>query len=176
MQDQTRLVRLCGALYRTVLVLSAMLPLLALLFAGQGVLDPASLLDRAPAVSPETPVTRSQAGLVAAVTLLSVLPMVTALRAMARLFDHYRTGDVLSQDNAETILTIGRALVVVAVFAILTPTAQTQILSWNADQRTLQIELDGGTLGFLSAAGLLTVIGWAMREAARVKAENEGFV
>ena len=28
----------------------------------------------------------------------------------------------------------------------------------------------------LMAAGLLTVIGWAMREAAEVKAENEGFV
>jgi len=36
--------------------------------------------------------------------------------------------------------------------------------------------LDQGTLGFLLAAGLLTVIGWAMREAAAVKAENEGFV
>ena len=176
MQDQTRLARLSGALYWTVLVLSVMLPLMALLFAGQGVLDPASLLHRAPAVPSETPVTRSQAGLVAAVTLLSVLPMVTALRAMARLFDHYRMGDVLSQGNAEAILTIGRALVVVAVFAILTPTAQALILSWNAEQRTLQIGLDGGTLGFLIAAGLLTVIGWAMREAARVKAENEGFV
>ena len=30
--------------------------------------------------------------------------------------------------------------------------------------------------GFAMAAGLLTVIGWAMREAARVQAENEGFV
>ena len=176
MQDQTRLTRLSGALYWTVLVLSVLLPLLALLLAGQGVLDPASLLDRAPVVPPETPVTRSQAGLVAAVTLLSVLPMVTALRAMVRLFDRYRMGDVLSQDNAEAILTIGRALVVVAVFTILTPTAQTLILSWNADHRSLQIGLDGGTLGFLIAAGLLTVIGWAMREAARVKAENEGFV
>lgn len=40
----------------------------------------------------------------------------------------------------------------------------------------LPISLDGGTLEFLLAAGLLTVIGWAMGEAARVKAENEGFV
>lgn len=40
----------------------------------------------------------------------------------------------------------------------------------------LPISLDGGTLEFLLAAGLLPVIGWAMGEAARVKAENEGFV
>jgi ABC-type transport system involved in cytochrome bd biosynthesis fused ATPase/permease subunit len=40
----------------------------------------------------------------------------------------------------------------------------------------LSIGLDQGTLGFLMAAGLLTVIGWAMREAAAVKAENAAFV
>ena len=46
----------------------------------------------------------------------------------------------------------------------------------TAPERTLSIGLDSGTLGFLMAAGLLTVIGWAMREAAAVKAENAGFV
>ena len=50
------------------------------------------------------------------------------------------------------------------------------IVTWNAAQRQLAIGVDGGTLGFLMVSGLLTVIGWAMREAARVKAENEGFV
>ncbi|MGL4238491.1 MAG: hypothetical protein ACRCSW_20690, partial [Tabrizicola sp.] len=73
-------------------------------------------------------------------------------------------------------LQIGRALILVAVFTVVTPTLVTLILSWNAPQRTLAIGIDSGTLGFLMAAGLLTVIGWAMREAARVKAENEGFV
>lgn len=50
------------------------------------------------------------------------------------------------------------------------------ILRWQAPRKMLPISLDGGTLEFLLAAGLLTVIGWAMGEAARVKAENEGFV
>lgn len=176
MQDQTRLSRLSDMLYWTVLVLSAALPMLALFYAGMGVLEPASLLARAPEVPAETLVTRGQAGLVAAVTLVSVLPMVATLRAMARLFDQYRTGEVLSQGNADTILGIGRAMILVAVFTILTPTLQTLILSWNSGQRTLKMGLDSGTLGFLIAAGLLTVIGWAMREAARVKVENEGFV
>jgi hypothetical protein len=102
--------------------------------------------------------------------------MVAALRAMVRLFGQYRQGVVLSDDNAATILRIGRALLLVAVFSVLVPTLQTLILSWNAAQKTLSIGIDGGTLGFLMAAGLLTVIGWAMGEAARVKAENEGFV
>jgi hypothetical protein len=176
MPEQTRLTRLSNALYWTALALSVVLPLLVLVYAAKGVTDPASLLNNMPAVAPDTVISRLQAGLVAALALISVLPMVAALRGMARLFDRYRMGEVLSDANADTILSIGRALLLVAVFTVVVPTLQTLILSWKAAQRTLSIGLDGGTLGFLMAAGLLTVIGWAMREAARVKAENEGFV
>lgn len=176
MEENERLSKLSGVLYAAALALSVVLPLLVLVYAAQGVTDPASLLSRAPMVPAGTLVTKAQAGLVAALGLLSVLPMVAALRAMARLFGQYRTGVVLSAENAATILRIGRALILVAVFTVLVPTLQTLILSWNAPQKVLSIGLDGGTLGFLMAAGLLTVIGWAMGEAARVKAENEEFV
>ncbi len=171
-----RLKKLSGVLYAVALALSVVLPILILVYAAQGVTDPTSLLSRAPMVPPETPITQGQAGLVAAIGILAVLPMVAALRSMARLFDRYRIGDVLSHANADSILRIGRNLLLVAVFTVLVPTLQTLILSWNAPQKTLSIGLDGGTLGFLMAAGVLTVIGWAMREAAAVKAENEGFV
>ena len=173
MQDQSRLQTLSGVLYWVALVLSAVLPLLVLVYAGKWVSDPASLLSRAPVGATVTP---TQAGLVASVALVSVLPLVAALRGMVRLFGCYREGQVLTAENAETILRIGRAMVLVALFTILTPTMQTLILSWTAPERTLAIGLDSGTLGFLMAAGLLTVIGWAMRDAAAVKAENEGFV
>lgn len=163
-------------LYWVALVLSVALPVLVLVYAGKGVADPASLLARAPLVPPGTPVTTGQAGLVAGLALISVLPMVAALRAMVRLFSRYREAEVLSAENAETILKIGKALSLVALFTVLVPTIQTLILSWNAQQKTLSFGLDGGTLGFFLASGLLTVIGWAMHEAARVKAENEGFV
>lgn len=176
MKDQSRLLRLSETLYWTALVLSTVLPLIVLFYAARGVMDPGGLLSLAPTLPPDTPVGRTQAGLVAAVALVAVLPMVAALRAMVRLFDSYRTGEVLSDANADTILQIGRALVLVAVFTVLVPTLQVLILSWQAAEKTLSIGLDGGTLGFLMAAGLLTVIGWAMREAARLKAENEGFV
>ncbi len=176
MHDLQRLHRLAGKLYWVALVLSVLLPILALIFAGKGVTDPASLLSRAPMVSPGTTVTTVQAGLVGALALIAVLPMVAALRAMVRLFDSYRAGEVLSLANADSILRIGRALILVAIFTVVLPTLQTLILGWNAPQKVLSIAFDGGTLGFLLAAGLLTVIGWALREAARVKAENEGFV
>jgi Protein of unknown function (DUF2975) len=176
MQDMSRLRRLSATLCWVALVLSVLMPVLVLAYSARWVGDPASLLAQAPDLVEGTTVTRLQAGLVAALALISVLPMVAALRAMARLFGRYRDGEVLSEANAATILGIGRALVLVAVFAVLLPTLQTLILSWNGPQRALSIGLDGGTLGFLMAAGLLTVIGWAMREAARLKAENEGFV
>lgn len=176
MLNTARLKKLSGILYVVALALSVILPVLVLLYAGRGVSDPASLLALAPLVPAGTPVTQVQAGLVAAVGVVSVLPMVAALRAMARLFGAYREGEVLSPGNAATILRIGRNLLIVAVFAVLAPGFQALILSWHAPQRTLSIGLDGGTLGFLMAAGLLTVIGWAMGEAARVKAENEEFV
>lgn len=176
MQDTRRLQTLSGFLYWVALVLSVLLPLAVLIYAGRGVTDPGTLLSRAPQLPSETPVTMVQAGAVAAIGLVAVLPMVAALRGMVRLFARYREAEVLSAENADTILQIGRALVLVALFTVVVPTLQTLILSWNAAQKTLTIGIDGGTLGFLMAAGLLTVIGWAMREAAAVKAENAGFI
>ena len=176
MPDHSRLQRLSETLYWTTLALSVVLPLIVLYYAGKGVADPGSLLTQAPVLPADLVVTRAQAGLVAAVAIASLLPMLAALRAMTRLFDRYRMGEVLSHANAMTILTIGRALLAVAAFTIAVPTLHALILSWNAPQRVLSIALDSGTLGFAIAAGLLTVIGWAMAEAARIKAENEGFV
>lgn len=176
MPDQTRLSRLSGLLYWVALALSALLPVIVLVYAGKGVSDPASLLSRAPLVPAATQVTTVQAGLIAAVALVSVVPLVVALRGMVQLFAAYRDGEVLSGENADAILSIGRNFLIVAAFTVLVPTLQTLILSWNAAQRIVTIGLDQGTLGFLLAAGLLTVIGWAMREAAAVKAENAGFV
>lgn len=176
MPDTHRLQTLSGLLYWVALALSVLLPILVLVYAGQGVSDPASLLSRTPLVPADTAVTTAQAGLVAAIALVSVLPMVAALRGMVRLFGAYREGEVLSSRNADTILRIGRNMLIVAGFTVLVPTLQTLILSWHASPKTLSFALDSGTLGFLMAAGLLTVIGWAMREAAEVKAENEGFV
>lgn len=176
MSDRPRLTRLSEILYWTALILSVVLPLLVLLYAAISVSDPASLLSQVPGLAPDTPVSREQAGLVAAVALVAVLPMVAALRGMTRLFDRYRMGEVLSDANAATILSIGRAFLLVALFAVLVPTVQTLILSWQAPQKMLTIGIDDGVLGFVLAAGLLTVIGWALREAAAVKAENAGFV
>lgn len=176
MQQQLRLRKLSGLLYWVALVLSVVLPVVVLVCAGKGVSDPPSLLSRVPSIPDGNSVSTAQAGLVAILALVTVLPMVAALRGMVRLFGAYRDGEVLSTANAVAILHIGRNFLLVALFTVLVPSLQTVILSWQAEQRQLSVGLDGGTLGFLMAAGLLTVIGWAMAEAAQVKAENEAFV
>jgi hypothetical protein len=176
MPDTTRISRLSGGLRWLALVLAAVLPLIVAVAVLRAIRDPASLLAQFPSLPADPPVGPWQAGAVAALALLSVLPMMQALAAMATLFARYRAGDVLCPANADSILTIGRWLVLVALAGVAVPTAQALALSWRAPERTLRIALDGGTLGFLMAAGFLTVIGWAMREAAAVKAENEAFV
>lgn len=176
MTDLPQISRLSTWLYWTATVLAYVLPLVVILTILRGYFDPATVVSRFPLLAADTPVTAFQGALVAAIALLSVFPMIAALLAMGSLFNRYRRGEVLSDGSADDILRIGRAMLFVAVATVLVPTLQMLVLSWNATPRTLQIGIDGGTLGFLMSAGLLTVIGWAMRDAARVKAENEGFV
>jgi hypothetical protein len=176
MSDLSRLQRLSTLLYWVALALSVVLPLVVLFYAALGLQDPTALLPHLPFAVDGADITHRQAGLIAVTALVAVMPLVAALRAMAALFRRYGGGEVLSEANAETILQIGRMLVLVAGLTVAVPTVQGLIVTWNAAERQLAIGIDGGTLGFLMVSGLLTVIGWAMREAARVKAENEGFV
>ncbi|WP_309666440.1 DUF2975 domain-containing protein [Tabrizicola sp.] len=176
MPDLNRIVTLSSWLYWTAMVLVYLLPLIVIIAVLRGYFDPATMLAQYPVLAADTPVTKVQALLVAAIAVAAVLPMTSAFLAMASLFNRYRRGEILSDGSADDILRIGRAMLLVAAATVLVPTLQVLALSWNAAQKTLQIGLDGGTLGFVLSAGLLTVIGWVMREAARVKAENEGFV
>jgi hypothetical protein len=176
MTDLVRISRLSDWLFWAATVLTYALPLTILVAILRGWFDPASLPGNFPVLPEGTPVTPFQGTLVAGVAVLAVFPLIAAFIAMASLFNRYRRGEILTDGCADDILRIGRAMIFVALATVLVPTLQILILSWNAPQRMLSIGLDGGTLGFLLSAGLMFVIGWVMREAAVVKAENEGFV
>jgi hypothetical protein len=118
MPEMTRISRLSGGLRWLALVLAAVLPLIVALAVLRAIRDPASLLAQFPGLAADLPVEPWQAGAVAALALLSVLPMVRALAAMAALFARYRAGEVLSPVNADSILTIGRWLVMVALAGV----------------------------------------------------------
>jgi hypothetical protein len=171
-----RITSLSTWLYWAATVLAYLLPVIVILAMLRGYFVPSSLLSAYPELPADTPVTPLQGTIVAAIAVVALLPTIAVFLAMARLFNRYRRGEILSDGCAKDILSVGSAMVLVAAATVLVPTLQVLVLSWNAPQRTLQIGLDGGTIGFLLSAGLLTVIGLAMREAARVKAENEGFV
>ncbi|MGL4319925.1 MAG: DUF2975 domain-containing protein [Paracoccaceae bacterium] len=117
-------------------------------------------------------------GLAAAMGLLALIPALYALLHMRRLFRLYLAGQVLTAPAARHIRQIGLALVTIGCTGPLIPTLQTLIMTADnpAGQRMLQISLSSDNLGFLLAGGLLTVVGWAMTEAARVAEDNQGFV
>ena len=178
MTDTARIARLSQWLYWAALVLTYVLPLAILIAILRGWFDPAALPARFPVLAKDTVVTPFQGTLAALIAAFAVLPLIAAFMAMTSLFDRYRKGEILSDDCADDILRIGRAMILVAAATVLVPTLQVLVLSWNSPsgQRVLQVGVDGGTLGFLLSAGLMFVIGWAMREAAAVKAENAEFV
>jgi hypothetical protein len=176
MSDMTRIAALSTGLYRIVTVLLVVLPVLLLVFLVRGWLNPDDLMARFPGVAQT--VSPPTALIVTLIGAISLPPLLMALAQARALFARYRAGEILSDACAGHIHRIGQMLVVLAFLGIVVPTLQVLALSWTnpPGQKMLQIGLSSDSLGFLVAGGLLTVIGWVMREAARIKAENEGFV
>lgn len=113
-----------------------------------------------------------------AVGLVTAALLMWILDRMRRLFGLYRRGIVLTADCARLIRQIGTGLALVAAARILATPLQTVILTANAPpgQRQVALSLSSDAIGLLLAAGLITLIGWAMAEAARIDEENRGFV
>jgi hypothetical protein len=114
----------------------------------------------------------------AAVDVVIGLAVLWTLNTMRRLFDQYRQGVVLTQDCAGLIQGIGRGVVAIAALRILAFPVQTILLTWAAPvgDRQLAVGLNTSDITLLLAGGLLTVIGWAMYDAAATASENKAFV
>lgn len=113
-----------------------------------------------------------------AVGLLPIVALVWALDTLRRLFARYRDGDVLTEGSALLIRKAGKALLFVAGLKIIVQPIQSVLLTWQSapGSRQLSIGIGQAEIGFLLTAGLLTVIGWAMTEAAQIAEENRSFV
>jgi Protein of unknown function (DUF2975) len=177
MPNLNRITRLSGWLYWASYALAYLMPLTLILIILGGWFDPENLRLRFPVLPADTIITAFQGTLVAGIGVLAVLPLIAVFLAMRSLFGRYRRGEILTDACADDILRIGRALIAVAVMAILVPTLQMLVLSWNVPSgRMLSVGIDSGSLGFLLSGGMLFVIGWVMREAARAATENAGFI
>ena len=87
-------------------------------------------------------------------------------------------GRVFAGQTARHVQRIGSGLMALAVAHVLGNTIIIAALTWNnpAGQRSLAIGFGSTEILLLLAAGLMTLFGWIQAEAARLSAENEGFV
>jgi hypothetical protein len=156
----------------------AILPLVAIGWIAALVVDPTLIAASVLGLPEATAFTRPKVVFAGAILALVILPVVFALWQMRRLFGRYRTGDVLTADAAEDIRRIGLAFVVIAALKVVIPTLVVLVLTANnpPGQRALSVGVTSDSLAFLLTGGLLTVIGWAMVEAARAVEENARFV
>lgn len=117
-------------------------------------------------------------GVLYATAIVSLALVLLALWNMRALLALYAMGDVLGQDAALRIRRIGTILLALAIWSMLAHTLNVAALTWNnpPGTRALSVAVGNADLFLLLAAGLMTVIGWAMSEAARVADENREFV
>ncbi|WP_108815613.1 DUF2975 domain-containing protein [Loktanella sp. Alg231-35] len=132
-------------------------------------------LDGAP-VSPDA--TRGQLMTVVALNLIAPLILLLTLNEMRKLFGAYVEGQVLTENSARVILRIGQGFLALAVVPFILRPIQTVLLTLAnpPGERSLAIGLDSDMIFFALSGGLIMVIGWAMREASDVAAENKSFV
>ncbi len=97
---------------------------------------------------------------------------------MQKLFALYMQGETLTLNCTHRILRIGQGLVCLGIASIVTTTAVIAYLSLGnpPGQRYLSISLGDAELRSLMAGGLLVIIGWISKEAARAEEENKAFV
>ncbi|MEL6640269.1 MAG: DUF2975 domain-containing protein [Pseudomonadota bacterium] len=112
------------------------------------------------------------------VTAVAVFIWLIILDQMRRLFGCFAVGQVLSDKVAGHIRRIGWGLLGLSVWQVVMVPITSLLLTWDnpQGQHSISIAFNSDMAGFALAAGLMIVIGWAMREAAAVRAENQAFV
>jgi len=127
-------------------------------------------------VSPNA--TRAQLITVVALNLISPLILFLTLNEMRKLFGAYVDGQVLTEASARLIQSIGQGFLALAAVPFFIKPVQSVLLTLAnpPGERSLAVGLDSDMIFFALSGGLIVVIGWAMREASDVAAENKSFV
>lgn len=184
MENTLRVPRLSGVLYGVTLIFMGLalvwaVILLASIAGMVGVFPTHEALQAqnpALVIHPDLP-----RGPIAAVVALALIPLgiwVWTLDHMRRLFARYKSGSILTDQSARHIQRIGQGLLGAGIVEVaLVPIESLILTAWNEPgQHAVSIEVSSDTLGFFIAAGLLTVIGWAMKDAAHAARENKEFI
>lgn len=175
MQNLNRVVKLAGVLGWATVAVMVVLPV------GLGValvttpLTPEHWYIDLP-VSPDA--TRTQLATALILGLIAPLILLLTLNEMRKLFAAYRQGEVLTDHCARLIQRIGQGFLTLAIVSFVVYPIQSVLLSFAnpPGDRSLMIGLDNEMVFFALSGGLMIVIGWAMREASDVAAENRSFI
>jgi multisubunit Na+/H+ antiporter MnhC subunit len=178
MDKSNRVHRLAGVLYAASIVVMIFVGLGTLIGIGVSFPTAEALQNSFPAIAVAPDIPQS---LIVASVVVGVVPVAIwlwTLNQMRRLFGGYKTGAVLTDQSAHHIQRIGLGFMGIALVQLALVPIQGLILTWAnpVGQRALSVGITSDMLGFLLAAGLMTVIGWAMREAAQAASENEAFI
>lgn len=153
-------------------------PLAMIVIALSGYLSEAQLRANFNTIAVSEQITPAVWVILGAIAAVSVALVMVALWNMRALLLLYVTGDVLGPNAAQRIRRIGHCLLALAIWGTIAHTLEVAALTWNnpVGTRALSVAFSNTDLFLFLAAGLMTVIGWAMSEAANVAAENRGFV
>ena len=109
------------------------------------------------------------------------LPLVVTLAGLwnvRMLFDCYARGEVFSPTPAVFIRNIGLVMLASVGVSLLMPVVVSLLLTYDnpVGSRQLSVSLSSNVYMLALLGGLFLVIGWVMREAARLSEENSRFV
>jgi len=113
--------------------------------------------------------------------VLYCLPLAVTLCGLwnvRMLFGCYARGEVFSPAPAAFIRNLGLVMLASVGVSLLMPIAGSLLLTYDnpAGSRQLSIGVSSDTYMLVLLGGLFLVIGWVMREAARISEENSRFV
>lgn len=109
---------------------------------------------------------------------LPVSAMLYGLWHVRLLLAAYERGEIFTMTAADHIRRIGLVMAIYALGSVIIYTLATVLLTYDnpVGERQLAVSLSSNTYLSLLLGGLLIVIGWVMREAARLADENQQFV
>ena len=122
-----------------------------------------------------SPLLRALAGLVSAIPLGLVLYGLWQIRHLFQLFG---AGLYFTVDGSRHLLRFGAALLLAAPAGILTRAIASVLLTIDNPEGSRQLVVQAGSNDYFGVVvgGLLLVVGWVMREAARMDREIKQFV
>ena len=152
-----------------------LLPLAIIVTMASGPLTPEALNIHLP-VSPDATATQILAAV--GIGLINPIILIWTLNEMRKLFASYSHGEVLTDRCARLIQHIGQGFLALAIANFVLRPVQMVLLTMAnpLGERVLAIGFNSDMIFFGLSGGLIIVIGWAMRAASEVAAENRAFV